>query len=81
MLNLDKNDFDFWMVKWLKALILVWFDDIVYDMGVEVEKLGFCLILLGIWEVRFLSWYVEESAIWISEKTSCRFSFCHPLTS
>ena len=70
MLNLDKNDFDFWMVKWLKALILVWFDDIGYDMGFWIGNFGFCLVLLGIWEVRFLSWYVEESAIWISEKTS-----------
>lgn len=47
MLNLDKNDFDFWMVKWLKALILVGFDDMGYDKGFEVEKLGFCLVLFG----------------------------------
>jgi len=48
MLNLDKNDFDFWMVKWLKALILVGSNDMGYDKGVEVEKLGFCLVLKGI---------------------------------
>lgn len=51
MLNLDKNDFDFWMVKWLKALILVGFDDMGYDKGLEVEKLGFCLVLFGILKI------------------------------
>lgn len=41
------------MVKWLKALILVWFDDMGYDKGFEVEKFGFCLILFGfVWNLR-----------------------------
>ena len=58
--------------KWLK---IKGFDDMVYDMGLDWVKLGFCLILLGILRVRFLSSCVDESAIWISEKTSCCFSF------
>ena len=40
--------FDFWVVKWLKGLILVGFDDMGYDKGSEGGDLGFCLILLGI---------------------------------
>nr|DAQ21587.1 MAG TPA: hypothetical protein [Caudoviricetes sp.] len=34
-------------MKWLKCLILVGFDDMGYDKGFEMGKLGFCLILLG----------------------------------
>ena len=30
---LVKWEFDFWVVKWLKCLILVWFDDMRYDKG------------------------------------------------
>ena len=59
-------------MKWLKNK---GFDDMGYDMGFEMRNLGFCLILLGILKVRFLSWCVDESAIWISEKTSCGFGF------
>ena len=40
--------FDFWVVKWLKCLILVGFDDMGYDKGFGGGDLGFCLILLGI---------------------------------
>ena len=43
--------FDFWVVKWLKCLILVGFDDMGYDKGFGGGDLGFCLILLGIFEV------------------------------
>ena len=43
---LVKWDFDFWVVRWMKCLILVGFDDMGYDMGLERLDLGFCLILL-----------------------------------
>ena len=43
--------FDFWVVKWLKCLILVGFDDMGYDKGVGGGDLGFCLILLGIFDI------------------------------
>ena len=33
--------------KWLKCLILVGFDDMGYDKGFGMRKLGFCFILLG----------------------------------
>ena len=49
---LAKWEFDFLVVKWLKCLILVGFDDIGYDQGVEMGNLGFCLILLGILKIR-----------------------------
>ena len=39
--------FDFWVVKWLKCLILVGFNDMGYDKWFGLGKLGFCLILLG----------------------------------
>ena len=39
--------FDFWVVKWLKCLILVGFDDMGYDKWFGMEKLGFSLILVG----------------------------------
>ena len=45
---LAKWEFDFWVVKWLRCLILVGFNDMVYDKGFGLGKLGFCLILLGI---------------------------------
>ena len=34
---LVKWDFDFWVVKWGKYLILVGFDDMGYDMGLKGE--------------------------------------------
>ena len=43
--------FDFWVVKWLKCLILVGFDDMGYDKWFGGGDLGFCLILLGILRV------------------------------
>lgn len=33
--------FDFWVVKWLKCLILVVFDDMRYDMGFEMGNWDF----------------------------------------
>ena len=42
---------DFWVVKWLKCLILVGFDDMGYDKWFGLGKLGFCLILLGILKI------------------------------
>ena len=43
--------FDFWVVKWLKCLILVGFDDMGYDKGFGMKKFGFCLILWGILKI------------------------------
>ena len=45
---LVKWEFDFLVVKWVKWLILVGFDDMGYDKGFGMIKLGFCLILLRI---------------------------------
>ena len=42
---------DFWVVKWLKCLILVGFDDMWYDKGFDELDFGFCLILLGILKI------------------------------
>ena len=39
--------FDFWVVKWLKCLILVGFDDMWDDKWFDELDFGFCLILLG----------------------------------
>ena len=43
--------FDFWVMKLGKCLILVVFDDMGYDKWFGMEKLGFCLILLGILKI------------------------------
>jgi hypothetical protein len=40
-------------VKWLKCLTLVDFDDMWYDIGLEVMDLGFCLILFRFWKLDF----------------------------
>ena len=45
---LVKWEFDFLVVKLLKCLILVGFDDMGYDKGFVGWNFGFCLILLGI---------------------------------
>ena len=42
--------FDFWVMKLGKCLILVGFDDMGYDKGFGGGYLGFCLILVGIFE-------------------------------
>ena len=44
---LVKCKFDFWVVKWLKCLILVGFDDMGYDKGFDELDFRFCLILVG----------------------------------
>ena len=44
---LVKWEFDFLVVKWMKGLILVGFNDMGYDKWFGMRKLGFCLILLG----------------------------------
>ena len=46
---LVKWEFDFWVVKWVKCLILVGFDDMGYDKWFGGWDLGFYLILLGFW--------------------------------
>ena len=43
--------FDFWVLKWLKCLILVGFDDMLYDKWFDELDFGFCLILLGILKI------------------------------
>ena len=43
-------EFDFWVLRLVKCLILVGFDDMEYDKGFNGVKLGFCLILLGFYE-------------------------------
>ena len=40
-------EFDFWVARLVKCLILVGFDDMGYDKWFGMRKLGFCLILLG----------------------------------
>ena len=39
--------FNFWIVKWLKCLILVGFDDMGYDKVFDELDFGFCLIFVG----------------------------------
>ena len=45
-------EFDFWVVKWLKCLILVGFDDMGYDNVLIWIKIEFYLILFGFWRYR-----------------------------
>ena len=49
--------FDFWVVKWLKCLILVGFDDMGYEKWFEGVEFGilldFCGILKDIDKVKF----------------------------
>ena len=45
---LVKWEFDFLVVKWMKCLILVGFNDMWYDKGFDELDFGFCLILLRI---------------------------------
>lgn len=45
-------EFDFVVVKWVKCLILVCFDDMWYDKWFGGGDLGFCLILFGILRLR-----------------------------
>lgn len=69
------------VVKWLKCLILVSFDDIGYDKWFEIVKLGFCLILLefnGLEKDGFLSWCVDESAIGFAAFAVLLVSFNYP---
>lgn len=42
--------FDFWVVKWLKCLILVGFDDMGYDKGLERRESEILLDFLGVLE-------------------------------
>ena len=48
---LMRCEFDFLVVKWLKCLILVGFDDMVYDKWFDELDFGFCLILWGILKI------------------------------
>ena len=61
--------FDFWIVKWLKVAWLVVLSDMGYDKWFEMGKLGFCLILLGIYEG------------WIFELVCGRISYSSKLKS
>ena len=42
--------FDFWVVKWLKCLILVGFDDMGYDKWFEWVEFGILLDFCGIFK-------------------------------
>ena len=42
--------FDFWVVKWLKCLILVGFDDMGYDKWFEGVEFGILLDFCGIFK-------------------------------
>ena len=42
--------FDFWVVKWLKCLILVGFDDMGYDKWFEGVEFGILLDFVGIFK-------------------------------
>ena len=43
--------FDFLVVKWLRCLILVGFNDMWYDKWFDELDFGFCLILWGILKI------------------------------
>ena len=43
--------FDFWVVKWLKCLILVGFDDMWYDKWFEGVEFGILLDFCGILKI------------------------------
>ena len=43
---------DFWVVKWLKCLILVGFDDMGYDKGFGMWKFGILLDFVGVLRYR-----------------------------
>ena len=47
---LMREEFDFWVVKWLKCLILVGFDDMGYDKWFEGVEFGILLDFSGILE-------------------------------
>ena len=44
---LMREEFDFWVVKWLKCLILVGFDDMGYDKWFVMRKFGNLLDFVG----------------------------------
>ena len=74
-------EFDFWVVKLGKCLILVGFDDMEYDKWFGMGKLGFCLILVGFLMVGkdgFLSWCVDKSAIGFAAFLVLLVSFYYP---
>lgn len=77
-------EFDFWVVKWVKCLILVVFDDMGYDKGFWWVEFG--ILIDFSWEfeicgeVKIWSWYVDESAMWISKKQATVSVFATPYT-
>ena len=75
-------EFDFWVVKWLKCLILVGFDDMGYDKGFEGVEFGilldFCGIFKDIDKVKFWRKSVDKSAIGSAVFPGYLFSFWHP---
>ena len=62
--------FDFWVVKWLKCLILVGFDDMGYDNIFIWIKIEFCLILVGFWRYR-QGKILKKVCGWISYRVCC----------
>ena len=62
--------FDFWVVKWLKYLILVGFDDMGYDNVLIWIKIEFYLILFGFWGYR-QGKILKKVCGWISYRVCC----------
>ena len=56
---LVRCEFDFWVVKWLKCLILVGFNDMWYDKWFGMGEIRILLDFVGILRVLKLSEYVE----------------------
>lgn len=74
-------EFDFGVWKWLKCLWNKGFDDMRYDKWFGMENLGFCLILLGIFDidkVKFWRESVNESAIGLAAFPARVVSFSYP---
>ena len=44
-------EFDFWVAKWLKCLILVGFDDMWCDNMLMWIRIGFYLVVVRFWKI------------------------------
>ena len=75
-------EFDFWVVKWLKCLILVGFDDMGYDKWFGMVEFGILLDFVGVFEdidkVKFWRKSVDESAIGFAAFPVLLVSFYYP---
>ena len=75
-------EFDFCVVKWLKCLILVGFDDMGYDKWFVMVEFGILLDFVGVFEdidkVKFWRKSVDESAIGFAAFPVPLISFYYP---